>query len=175
MTEPDRGPRPGSGLAAGHRWARAVASVGGCGFVSRAPGTVGSLAALPFGWALLHATPLLLLAIVVVSVGGIGAIRLASGGADHGWIVIDEVAGQWITLLGLAGVPGVAALHGIGLLVGTGIAFVLFRLLDIGKPGPIGWIDRRHDAFGVMGDDMLAGAIGAVLLLGARAALEWMR
>ena len=173
MTRRDR--RPPADRAADHRWARLVASVGGCGFARAAPGTVGSLVALPFGWALLHAPPLLLLAIAIVSTGGIRAIGLASGGADHGWIVIDEVAGQWITLLGLVGLPGLAAPHGIALLLGTGAAFALFRLLDISKPGPIGWIDRRHDAFGVMGDDMLAGLAGAILLLGGRLALDWMR
>ena len=167
-------PRRSGSDAAGHRWARAVASVGGCGFAARAPGTVGSLVALPFGWALLQATPLLLVGIAIVSVGGIRAIRLASGGADHGWIVIDEVAGQWITLLGLVGLPGLGAPRGFGLMLGIGAAFALFRLLDISKPGPIGWIDRRHDAIGVMGDDMLAGAAGAILLLGGRLTLDWM-
>lgn len=164
-----RGAAPGSG------WARAVASFGGCGFAPRAPGTVGSLAALPFGWAMLSSTPLLVAAIAVVTVGGTVAVQRASAGADHGWIVIDEVAGQWITLLGLAGLPGLARPHGAGLALGLAAAFGLFRLLDITKPGPIGRIDRRHDAFGVMGDDVLAGIVGAILLLGIRVVLDWSR
>ena len=160
--------RPGQ---SGQGWARAVASVAGCGFAPKAPGTVGSLVALPFGWALLHATPLLVLAIAVASAGGILSIRRASGGADHGWIVIDEVAGQWITLLGLVGLPGLARPHGLELILWIGAAFLLFRLLDIAKPGPIGRIDRRHDAIGVMGDDMLAGLAGAIVLLAVRLGL----
>jgi phosphatidylglycerophosphatase A len=43
-------------------------------------------------------------------------------------------------------------------------AFLLFRLFDIFKPGPVGWADRRHGAVGVMADDVIAGAIAAVIL-----------
>ena len=111
-------------------------------------------------------------AILVVGVGGIVVVQQAGGGADHGWIVIDEVAGLWITLLGLVGLP---PLHGTGLALGLGAAFVVFRVLDISKPGPIGRLDRRHDALGVMGDDIVAGLAGAALLLAARWALGWGR
>ena len=159
----------------GPRWARLAASFGGVGFAPRAPGTVGTLAALPFGWALLQAPWLLCTAILVVSVGGIVVVHRAGGGADHGWIVIDEVAGLWITLLGLVGLPRLPPLHGIGLAIGLGAAFVVFRVLDIGKPGPIGRLDRRHDALGVMGDDIVAGLTGAAVLLVARWALGWIR
>lgn len=159
----------------GSRWARLAASFGGAGFAPRAPGTVGTLAALPFGWALLQAPWLLCAAILAVCVGGVAVVQRAGGGADHGWIVIDEVAGLWTTLLGLVGLPRLPPLHGIGLAAGLGAAFVVFRVLDIGKPGPIGRLDRRHDALGVMGDDVAAGLAGAALLLGARWALGWGR
>ena len=158
----------------GPRWAVMVASFGGSGFAPRAPGTVGSLAALPFGWLLLRWPPALLAAVVVVSLGGVAVVRRASGGADHGWIVIDEVAGLWITLLGLVAVPGLPAPQGALLAGGLLAAFLVFRLLDIRKPGPIGTIDRRHDAIGVMGDDILAGVIGALLLLAGRLGLRWL-
>jgi phosphatidylglycerophosphatase A len=69
-------------------------------------------------------------------------------------VVIDEVAGQWITLLGLSHLT----------LAGAVVAFGLFRLLDITKPGPIGWADRVNTAFGIMADDLLAGGLGAVIL-----------
>ncbi len=159
----------------GSRWARLAASFGGVGFAPRAPGTAGTLAALPFGWALLQAPWLLCAAILVASVGGIVVVQRAGGGADHGWIVIDEVAGLWITLLGLVGLPRLPALHGTHLAIGLGAAFVVFRVLDIGKPGPIGRLDRRHDALGVMGDDIVAGVAGAALLLMARWVLGWSR
>ena len=156
-------------------WPRMIASFGGCGFAPSAPGTVGSLAALPFGYALLQSPPLLVIGILVVSAVGWVAIERASGGADHGWIVIDEVAGIWITLLGLVALPGLPGPHGLAMVMFLVLAFGLFRLLDISKPGMIGRIDRRHDAFGVMGDDMLAGMVGAFLLLAIRLALKWMQ
>ncbi|MCQ8277335.1 phosphatidylglycerophosphatase A [Acetobacteraceae bacterium KSS8] len=156
-------------------WARIVASAGGSGFAPRAPGTVGTLVALPVGWALLHWPSGLLLAIVLVCPLGILATERAGGGEDHGWIVVDEVAGMWITLLGLLPLFRLPPLSGLALLVWCAIAFALFRLLDITKPGPIGRIDRRHDSIGVMGDDMLAGLVGAVLLLALRFAATWIR
>ena len=68
--------------------------------------------------------------------------------------MIDEVAGQWIAMLALRSMhwPGVLA------------AFALFRLFDITKPGPIGWADRQPGAFGIMADDVLAGAAAAIVL-----------
>ena len=78
--------------------------------------------------------------------------------ADPAWVVIDEVAGQWIAMLGLSAVTFPGAL----------LAFAGFRLLDIAKPGPIGWADRQGGAFGIMTDDILAGAAVAVALIVAR-------
>ena len=144
------------------RAATAVASGLGLGRAPAAPGTVASAAAVLLGAVLLAWSPwALALAALAATLGGIWAIRAAAAADDPGWVVIDEVAGQWITLLAL---PRPAALW---LLAG----FVLFRLLDITKPGPVGWADRRHDPLGVMLDDVIAGGIGAVLLLIARAVL----
>jgi phosphatidylglycerophosphatase A len=83
--------------------------------------------------------------------------------------VIDEVAGQWIALWPIMiGASHVGA-DVTALWPGWVAAFVLFRLFDITKPGPIGWADRRGDALGVMLDDVIAGvfaAIGVVILAG---------
>ena len=139
---------------------RAVASLCGVGLCPLAPGTAGSLVALGAGAGLLHLNFWALLGGVLLAViGGLWAIRAEMAAGDAGWIVIDEVAGQWIALLGLAGLtlPGVLA------------AFLLFRLFDIAKPGPVGWVDRRHDAVGVMGDDVVAGAMAALTLVAVRA------
>jgi len=88
------------------------------------------------------------------------AAEIESG--DAGWIVVDEVAGQWIALLGLAGMaPSLP-----GLLV----AFGLFRLFDIAKPWPVRGLDRRHDAIGVMGDDVVAGVMAAAVVFALREA-----
>ena len=152
-------------------WAVTVASFGGSGHARRAPGTVGSLLALPFGVLLLRRPPLLLVASLLASAVGVVAIRRASDGADHGWIVIDEVAGMWITLGGLVALPGLPAPQGRRLGLSALAAFATFRMLDIGKPGLIGVVDRRHDAVGVMGDDVLAGIAGAALLLAGRIGL----
>ena len=69
-------------------------------------------------------------------------------------MVIDEVAGQLLALCGWphASVTGVLA------------AFLIFRLLDMAKPGPIGWADRQDGAAGIMADDVIAGAITAGIL-----------
>lgn len=142
-----------------------IASVGGVGRLP-APGTAGSLAALGPGLVLLHLSPIaLLLAAILVSIAGFWVIPRAGGADDPGWVVIDEVAGQWVTLLGLHHISVPTALLG----------FALFRVLDITKPGPIGWADHQHGARGVMADDLIAGAIGALLLLAAaHIAPAWM-
>lgn len=141
------------------RW---IASAGGVGFFPWAPGTAGSLAALVIGCGLLawggHET--LLAAALLAWVVGLRAIRAAGATDDPGWVVIDEVAGQWLTLLGLPHVSWIGAIA----------AFALFRLLDITKPGPIGWADRMNTPGGIMADDVIAGVIGAVIL---RAVLIW--
>ncbi len=140
------------GTAAG----RVIASAGGIGFFPWAPGTAGSAVALLLGVLGLrfagHAA--LALAAILAAVGGIWAIHAARAKDDPGWVVIDEVAGQWLTLLGLNHVTW----------TGAALAFALFRLLDITKPGPIGWADRMNSPLGIMADDVIAGAIGAALL-----------
>ena len=139
------------------RGAIVLASGFGAGYVRRAPGTFGALLGLGLGALLLLAGHVTLLAgILLVSMVGYLAVE-ASGhaAADPGWIVIDEIAGQMLALVALARVtwPGLL------------LAFALFRLFDITKPGPIGWADARHDAWGLMGDDWLAGAAAAIVLV----------
>lgn len=147
------------------RFSRLVASGGGVGFVPVAPGTAGSAVALVLGTGLLALGPWVLAAgCVAVALLGWWACAAEVEAGDAGWIVVDEVAGQWIALLGLAGMaPSLPGL--LPWLLG---AFGLFRLFDIAKPGPVGWVDRRHDALGVMGDDVVAGVMAAAVLLAAR-------
>jgi phosphatidylglycerophosphatase A len=159
--------------------ARMIGTVAGVGYIRPAPGTWGSLVALPWAW-LLHVIgglPLLVLAIGVAAVLGWWATaRMTSGSDDHdpSEIVIDEVVGQWIALLPLS----VASWRmGIDITVmwpGWVAAFVLFRLFDIWKPWLVGAADRRGDALGVMLDDVIAGifaAIGVLVLAGVFHAL----
>ncbi len=138
--------------------ARLVASGAGSGRLRPAPGTWGSALALALGAGLMHGPAWLLpVAAVLAIAAGLWAIPRAGITGDPGWVVIDEVAGQWLALLGLAHATA------SGLLA----AFALFRLLDVTKPGPIGWADRRLGAVGIMGDDVIAGLLAAVLLWSA--------
>jgi phosphatidylglycerophosphatase A len=140
--------------------ARWIAGGFGTGFAPILPGTVASAVATVIGAVLLWWSPYALVAaILVATFGGWWAIRNARVDGDPNWVVIDEFAGQWVALLGLGAVTP------IGLLA----AFLLFRVFDITKPGPIGWADRRHDEAGIIADDLVAGAIVAVILWVLRA------
>ncbi len=129
------------------------ATVGGCGRSPVAPGTVGSLVALPFGWLLSHQSIGLALAIVVIFAAIASGIahRAAAlmGREDPGAVVIDEFAGVLVACVGLQLSLG-----------GRVIAFGLFRGFDIVKPFPVGWLDRRlKGGLGIMADDLAAGLL----------------
>lgn len=130
----------------------------GSGLAPKAPGTFGTLAALPlYGlcsglpfWA--YCTVVLVLGVLGVAWCGTAAERL--GVHDHPAIVWDEVVGFLITM---ALVPASGATLAAG--------FALFRLFDILKPWPIRWLDRHvHGGLGIMLDDVAAGALAAVCL-----------
>ena len=149
---------------------RAIATFFGIGLLPYAPGTWGSLAALPVAW-LIHGLggfPALALATVAVTLLGWWATAEATRGKDNhdpSEIVIDEVAGQWLALWPLsAGLWHAGADAWLFPWPGWVGAFVMFRLFDITKLGPIGWADRRNDALGVMLDDVIAGVLAAVVV-----------
>ena len=140
----------------------------GAGLLRPAPGTWGSAVAVALGL-LLHRIghfPLLALATGLVTLVGFWAVgRFTAGMADpdRSEIVIDEVAGQWLALLA----PSFGFWH-TGLPAdsfpypGWVAAFLFFRLFDIWKPWLVGRADRRHDAAGVMLDDLWAGFFAAL-------------
>ena len=152
------------------RMAYFIATVGGAGYLRPAPGTWGSFAALPMAWALhmIGGFWLLLAATVLAALVGIWATRIVTadtGVEDPSEVVIDEVAGQFIALFPLS---YAASNHDLGVLAlwpGWVAGFVLFRLFDITKPGPIGWADRRGDSEGVMLDDLIAGVFAAICVI----------
>jgi phosphatidylglycerophosphatase A len=149
--------------------ARLIAGGFGVGHVPRAPGTAGSLAAVLLGGLLLAWWPAaLLVAAVAATLFGGAAIAAARLDGDPGWVVIDEVAGQWIALLPLAHAGWRWATGWPWLLAG----FALFRLFDITKPGPAGWADRQHGALAIMADDTIAGLLAAGLLWLGRRVLD---
>jgi len=156
------------------RISQLIATICYVGHLRPAPGTWGSLVALPAAWGL-HALGgpwLLLIATFAAFFIGIWATAHETRGkADHdpSEIVIDEVVGQWIALLPLSFGAAYVGAPVTALWPGWIAAFVLFRLFDITKPGPVGWADRRGDPAGVMLDDVIAGvfaAIGVLLLAG---------
>lgn len=138
----------------------------GAGRLRPAPGTWGSLAALPFAWgayALGGPAGVLLFSLAIFAVGCWASAEYVrvTGRDDPGEVVIDEVAGQCLLLAAVA--PG---------LLSYALGFALFRLFDVLKPWPVGWADRRvKGGLGIMLDDMLAGALGVLSLWAMDAAL----
>ena len=134
----------------------------GSGLLRVAPGTCGSLAALPFAAAFVLVGGPWLLALATAAAFALGlwaSARYAAAGGqpDPGAVVIDEVAGQWLALIPLPLDPGLYLL-----------AFLAFRLFDIVKPWPVGWADRSlSGGFGIMADDILAGIYAGAVAFGA--------
>jgi len=148
------------------RAAALLSTVGGAGRAPYAPGTLGALAAIPFGWAL-SPLPIWLrlgvaLALCVAVIPVVSRYVRAQAAADPQEVVLDELVGCLLCLV-------VVPFEPLWVLV----AFGLFRLLDITKPWPIRWVERSvHGGAGVVLDDVAAGGIGAVLLAAAHA---WLR
>jgi len=139
--------------------AAALATWFGTGLLPWMPGSWGSLAALPFAWAIRShggAAGLAVAAFGLFLLGWWAAARVsaASGKIDPGFIVIDEVAAQWLVLVAAPLDPRAYA-----------AAFLLFRLFDIIKPRPIDWVERRvGGGLGIMLDDLVAALYALVVL-----------
>ena len=131
----------------------------GAGLMPKAPGTWGTLVAIPFYFLalLLGGTPAVLACALLFFIVGIWASAVTGrnlGVADYGGIVVDEIA-AFVLVLAFTP-PGILWLL---------VAFVLFRIFDIVKPWPISYFDRAlKGGFGVMFDDLLA-ALGTIALL----------
>jgi phosphatidylglycerophosphatase A len=148
-------------------WAWTVATFFGAGLGKPGPGTWGSVAAVllwsTFAWLVHPASQTMLIALlvgVVLSIAlGVPAATIAareSGRHDPGFVVIDEVAGQWIALLG----SPADWRHAL-------IALILFRLFDITKPFPARQLEHLPEGWGIVFDDVAAGlyALGVASLL----------
>ncbi|MTI10070.1 phosphatidylglycerophosphatase A family protein [Curvivirga aplysinae] len=137
-----------------------IATWFGSGYIKPAPGTWGTICALPFAVAIhIHLGPIALaIAAIVAYFLGVWSAGQYSGRTqshDASEIVIDEVAGVWVTL-------AMAPMTGENLVIG----FLLFRLFDILKPFPISFIDKNvKGGAGIMLDDMVAGAFAGICLL----------
>ena len=130
----------------------------GSGLAPKAPGTFGTLAAIPFFLLIQDLTWPLYLSwlLVTFALGVLWCERSSSalGVHDHGGIVWDEFVGYWLTMF-------MAPKGLLWILIG----FVLFRFFDIIKPWPINWLDRKvSGGFGIMIDDVLAGIYAFICL-----------
>ncbi|HVA94871.1 MAG TPA: phosphatidylglycerophosphatase A [Candidatus Dormibacteraeota bacterium] len=167
----------------------AIATVFGLGYLPKAPGTWGSLAGVALGWGAMAISRWQIGAgsgaafhnsasawshfawndgalIVIVSVIGLwaaGRVAIYRRTADPQIVVVDEVAGQLISFLGLA-TPRTFALNWKYLLLG----FILFRVFDIWKPFPARQAESLPGGLGIMADDWIAGVYAALGLLIAR-------
>ena len=130
----------------------------GAGCAPIAPGTAGTMVAIPFVYLIqMLGLEVFIAVTVAISLIGIGICGQAAknlGTHDHPGIVFDEIAGYFITMI--------AAPSGWVWIV---IGFVLFRLFDILKPWPISWLDRRiGGGLGIMLDDIVAGVFALICM-----------
>jgi len=144
-----------------NRFAVTLATWFGCGYFPWGPGTAGSLAAVLIA-AALHSwfgvgrSGLAVLVLVFVLPGIWASTRTARilNTEDPGLVVVDEVLGQWLTLLGASTLNWKTFLAG----------FLLFRLFDIWKPWPIRRLENLPEGTGIVVDDLGAGAYGAIVI-----------
>lgn len=139
------------------RLALLVATSGGAGYSPIAPGTAGSAVGVVIFWFTRHwplawqAALLLVISLVGTWAGSVAAEHF--GREDPGQVVVDEVAGQLLTLIATgASLPGMV------------LGFFVFRALDIVKPWPANRFERLPGGVGIMADDLMAGVYGNLAL-----------
>ncbi len=140
----------------------------GSGLAPYIPGTIGTLAAIPFYLLLVSLSPLLLwIAVFFGTFIGVYLCQKTSDDMqvhDHGSIVWDEFIGFWITMLLVPVTSWQAILAG----------FMLFRFFDMVKPWPISWFDKKvQGGLGIMLDDVIAGLISMLLLWFGHSYFAW--
>ncbi len=143
-------------------WAWVVGTLFGAGLLKPGPGTYGSVAAMllwvaaalafhPGRIALAVGTALAALAVTLVGIPAATIVARESGREDPGFVVVDEVAGQWIALIAVR--PDWP--HAL-------LALALFRLFDIWKPWPIRRLEQLPEGTGIMLDDVAAGLLALI-------------
>jgi len=135
--------------------AQLLASLGGVGFFPAMPGTLATLVAAVLAWFLPTAQPVAMGAWALGALGfGLIVAQLATRGhGDPSWVVIDELAGLWVALVGMPHHPFVFVM-----------TIILFRFFDIKKPLGIALLQRMPGAWGVMFDDIAAGLMTGILM-----------
>lgn len=139
----------------------ALATGFGLGYLPKAPGTWGTLLALPIHYLIVQLPQQGYIAaiaiIIVIAVLSAGAAEKIIDKPDPGCVVIDEVAGMLITMIAIPAHP-----------LAWLLAFILFRIFDILKPFPVNFFDQRfHGGLGIVLDDLMAGlyALASLQLL----------
>jgi phosphatidylglycerophosphatase A len=148
------------------RFAIAIATVGGVGYVPFAPGTFGSAAGLLIWWLLGPSAIVQSAAIILIFAAGVwsaGACERHFGRTDPGHVVVDEVVGMLITLL----------LNPVGW-GGAFTGFLLFRVADVIKPFPANRFESLHGGLGVMADDAMAAVYANLALRVMLAFNHWV-
>jgi phosphatidylglycerophosphatase A len=145
-------------------WAWTLATFFGTGYLRPGPGTWGSAAGLLLWLAVAHwvhptrvhlaiGTAIAALVLLLVGIPASSIVAREAATEDPSFVVLDEVVGQWISLVGATVGPWSWLL-----------AFLLFRVFDIWKPPPARQFDRMHSGFGIMMDDVAAGAYALILV-----------
>ena len=136
----------------------AIATGFGLGYLPKAPGTWGTLLALPIHYLIVQLPQQgyisAIVIIIVIAILSAGAAEKIVDKPDPGFVVIDEVAGMLIAMIALPANPFAWLL-----------AFILFRIFDIWKPFPVNFFDQRfHGGLGIVLDDLMAGLYAFVSL-----------
>jgi len=144
----------------------AIATLGPIGYLP-APGTAGSLVAAILGVFITIYFGIMTLVVMIViaalvSFPAIDAHHALTGKHDNKEIIIDEAVGQWLVFLAIPLTP----LWGWNYLLLVGLAFILFRVFDILKPPPVSTAEELPGAAGVIADDVMAGVLAGVLIMG---------
>jgi phosphatidylglycerophosphatase A len=163
--------------------ARHTATTFGLGDLLPAPGTTaGSLPAALVWWGLtaclpspaarLTATTVLVTMATVAGIWAAGVEAERRGSADPGPVVIDEVAGQWLTYL--LALPYLSLAGWQSLAGAVALGFFLFRLFDIAKPWPVNRLEHLPGGLGIMADDLAAGIYAGASLIGIAHWTNWI-
>ena len=159
-------PRPSTGASTGRaksRLAWIIATWFGCGLVPKAPGTMGSLGAIPLYLVAARSgregVAVAALAITALGIWASSVVARELGKKDPQLVVVDEVAGMLVTMLPMADVSWRSVLFG----------FLLFRLFDVTKPWPARRLEALPGGWGIVMDDVMAGVFGAGAMVALRA------
>jgi phosphatidylglycerophosphatase A len=135
-----------------------IATWFGCGWMPKAPGTMGSLGAIPLYLLVAQggrgAVAAAAVAVTAVGIWASSVVARDLGAHDPQIVVVDEVAGILVTMIPMAVVSWRAVL----------IGFVLFRLFDMTKPWPVRRFEKLPGGWGIVMDDVAAGVLGAVVM-----------